>query len=249
VLLNDRWDYLIEAVKNEAAALDGVIAACLEERAATGRRTFCAAGCSNCCTLFVQATLVEALLVAEELDAEQVYKLQEYVLRQRESLANADDFLTVLRQQRTNVGPCPFLAGNGCCSIYARRPLACRALLSTKPAEWCSVDFSTLDPLEKRLYLESLEDGVVAFPVHYVASSQSAAQDAEARILVEMESRLGGAISGNFPLLVYLAYTSNLARQIRDGVTNWPEQLQANAFFHPLLLQILPLHPGSGCDA
>jgi hypothetical protein len=93
--------------------------------------------------------------------------------------------------------------------------------------------------------------GVAVVPAtsHVTVSDAPAAQDAEARILVEMESRLGGAISGNFPLLVYLAYTSNLARQIRDGVTNWPEQLQANAFFHPLLLQILPLHPGSGCDA
>lgn len=238
--MNDQWNYLLAAVKDEAAALDGVIAAWLEERAATGRRTFCAAGCSNCCTLFVQATLVEALLVAEELDAEQVYKLQEYVLHQRESLAGASDFLTLLRRQRASVGPCPFLASDGCCSIYAQRPLACRALLSTKPAEWCSVDFSTLDPLEKRLYLESLEDSVVAFPVHYVARTQSAAQAAEARIVEEMETRLGGAISGNFPLLVYLAYTGNLARKIREGVTDWPEQLQASPFFHPLLLHLPP---------
>ena len=237
----DRWDNLIEAVKNEAAALDGVIAAWLREREAAGKRIFCAAGCSNCCTLFVQSTLVEALIVAEELDANQAYKLQDYVLRQRESLAGVSDFLTILRKQRQEIGPCPFLDNAGCCSIYAQRPLACRALLSTKPAEWCSVDFSILDPLEKRLYLESLEREVAAFPVHYVADTQSAAQHAEARILAQMEAEPGAAISGNFPLLVYFAYTCNLAAQIQDGVANWPQQLQSSAFYHPLLLQIPPV--------
>ena len=232
---------LKQTVGNEATALDRFIAAWLRERESAGRRIFCATGCSNCCTLFVQATLVEALIVAAGLDAAQVSKLEDYVLRQRDSLAGASDFLTVLRRQRAAIGPCPFLDNAGCCSIYAQRPLACRALHSTKPAEWCGVDFSTLDPLEKRLYLESLERAVVAFPVHYVASTQNAAQDAEGRLMEQMETQLGRAINGNFPLLVYLAHTCNLAAQIEEGVANWPQQLQSSAFFHPLLLQI----PGS----
>jgi Fe-S-cluster containining protein len=236
-----QWESLKEAAKNEATALDGMIAAWLGERAATGRRIFCAAGCSNCCTLFVHSTLIEALIVAEGLDAPQAYKLQEYVLRQRECLAGASDFLTVLRQQRTAIGPCPFLDNAGSCSIYAQRPLACRALLSTKPAAWCSVDFSTLDPLEKRLYLESLERPVVAFPVHYVASTQNAAKEAENRLQMQMEAQLGSSVSGNFPLLVYLAYTTNLAAQVEDSTVNWLQLLQSNTFFHPLLLQILPI--------
>jgi Fe-S-cluster containining protein len=239
-MLTHQWESLKQAVKIEASALDRIIGEWLQERSTTGRGVFCGAGCSNCCTLFVQATLVEALLVAEELDAQQAYKLQEYVLRQRESLADASDLLTVLRKQRTSIGLCPFLDSAGCCSIYALRPLACRALLSTKPDAWCSVDFSTLDPLEKRLYLESLEPSVVAFPVHYVASTQNAAQSAEARLLEQMRDLPGGAISGNFPLLVYLAYTSNLSAQIKGGITNWPQQFQASPFFHPLLLQIPP---------
>jgi Fe-S-cluster containining protein len=236
--MNGPLKSLKQMVRNVATALDAVIAAWLEEREATGRRIFCAAGCSNCCTLFVQATLVEALIVAAALTAAQVSKLEDYVVHQRASLAGVSDFLTVLRQQRAAIGPCPFLDNAGCCSIYAQRPLACRALLSTQPAEWCSVDFSTLDPLEKRLYLESLERAVVAFPVHYVASTQKAAQNAEARILAQMETQIGGAISGNFPLLVYLAHTCNLAAQIAEGVANWPQQLQTSAFFHPLLLQL-----------
>ena len=238
--MKDEWESLKLSVKNERTALDGVIAEWLLNRAATGRGIFCTAGCSNCCTLFVQATLVEALIVAAGLAADQLRKLEEYVLRQRECLAAASDLFTVLRKQRSTIGPCPFLDNGGCCSIYALRPLACRALLSTKDPEWCSVDFSTLDPLEKRLYLESLESAVVAFPVHYVASSQSAAQSAEARILAQMHDLPGGAISGNFPLLVYLAHTMDLAAQINDEVANWPAQLQASAFFHPLLIHIDP---------
>lgn len=236
----DRWDSLKQAVKNETNALDGVITEWLRERKEAGRRIFCAAGCSNCCTLFVQATLVEALIVAAELDTPQVHKLEEYVFHQREMLAGANDFLTILRKQRSAIGPCPFLENDGCCSIYAQRPLACRALLSTKPSEWCSVDFSTLDPLEKRLYLESLERAVVAFPVHYVAGTQSAAQEAEARILAQMKVQFGAAISGNFPLLVYLVHTYNLAAQSNDGVASWQQQLQSSAFFHPLLLNLSP---------
>jgi Fe-S-cluster containining protein len=240
VSMQDQWEDLKQTVKNEATALDDVIAAWLHERAATGRRIFCAAGCSNCCTLFVQATLVEARIVAAGLDTSQTQKLEDYVLRQRESLADAGDFLTVLRRQRTAIGPCPFLDNAGCCSIYAQRPLACRALLSTKPAEWCSVDFATLAPLEKRLYLESLERPVVAFPVHYVASTQEAAQQAEARLQLAMEARLGWAISGNFPLLVYLVSTINLAASAAEEVVNWPQRLRSSPFFHPLLLQIPP---------
>lgn len=239
-MLIDPWEGLKEEVKNEAIALDGEIAEWLKMRATTGKRIFCAAGCSNCCTLFVQATLIEALLVAAELDATQLYKLQEYVLRQRESLTGVSDLLTILRKQRQEIGPCPFLDSAGSCSIYAQRPFACRALLSTKPAEWCSVDFSTLDPLEKRLYLESLERPVVAFPVHYVATTQNSAQSVEARLLKQMEARLGAAISGNFPLLVYLAYTTNLVSKIEVNPANWLQLLQSSPFFHPHLIEILP---------
>ncbi|MDZ4186048.1 MAG: YkgJ family cysteine cluster protein [Desulfuromonadales bacterium] len=239
-MLTDQWAGLKEEVKNEAIALDGEIAEWLKTRATTGKRIFCAAGCSNCCTLFVQATLIEALLVAAEIDATQLYKLQDYVLRQRESLTGVSDLLSILRKQRQEIGPCPFLDNAGSCSVYAQRPLACRALLSTKPAEWCSVDFSTLDPLEKRLYLESLERPVVAFPVHYVATTQNSAQSVEARLLKQMEVRLGVAISGNFPLLVYLAYTTNLVSKIEVNTANWLQVLQSNPFFHPHLIQILP---------
>lgn len=234
--MSERWVRLKQAVRDEATALDGIITAWLRERNDAGRRTFCAAGCANCCTLFVQATLVEALIVADGLTPPQLHKLEEYVLQQQQVLAGSSDFLTILRRQRQEIGPCPFLDNAGCCSIYAQRPLACRALLSTKPAEWCSVDFATLDPLEKRLYRESLEREVVAFPVHYVACTQDAAQAAEARLLAEMEAEIGAAISGNFPLLVYLART--LAASSQDGAVNWPRQLSSSPFFHPLLVHI-----------
>lgn len=234
------WEELQQGVKDEQQALDRIIAAWQQEYAAAGKRIFCAPGCSSCCTLFVQATLAEALIVAEKLDAGQLTTLGTYVLRQRQCLASEDDFLTVLRKQRTMIGPCPFLYPSGCCSIYAQRPLACRALLSTKFPEWCSVDFQSLDPLEKRLYLQSLDRSVVAFPVHYVATTQNAAKDAEARILEQMRALPGNAaMSGNFPLLVYLASTGNIAAQMKEGNSDWQGQIQESPFFHPLLLDFL----------
>lgn len=236
----DRWETLKRAVVEETTALDDCVDKWLQERSAEGKRIFCAPGCSNCCTLFVQTTLPEALLVAEELDAPQLLKLKEYVLRQQKSLSAEHDFLTILRKQRYEVGPCPFLDDAGRCSIYALRPLACRALLSTKPADWCSVDFSTLDPLDKRLYLDSLERSVVAFPTHYVASTQNAAQEGEKRILERMTQHFGEAISGNFPLLVFLAATNKLISQINDKNIHWSMQLTASSFFHPQLVNISP---------
>lgn len=234
--MSEQWKSLKEAARSEAKALDGIITAWLREREGAGRRTFCTAGCSNCCTLFVQATLVEALIVADGLTPPQLHRLKEYVLLQQQVLTGASDFLTILRRQRREIGPCPFLDDSGCCSIYAQRPLACRALLSTKPAEWCSVDFATLDPLEKRLYQESLEREVVSFPVHYVACTQDAAQAAEERLLAAMEAQIGAAISGNLPLLVYLART--LAASSQNGVVDWPQQLSSSPFFHPLLIHM-----------
>jgi Fe-S-cluster containining protein len=239
MIARNRWEDLRQTSKDEAHNLDRLTTDWLNARASSSKRIFCAAGCSNCCTLFVQATLIEALIVAEQLDTAQTEKLEGYVLRQRDIFAGESDFLAVLRKQRTQIGPCPFLDDAGSCSIYEQRPLACRALLSTKDPAWCGIDFQTLDPLEKRLYLESLEREVVAFPVHYVAHTQSAAQSAEARILEQMRTLPGGAISGNFPLLVYLASTHQLAAQL-NGVTNWSQQLLSSPFFHPLLLQIPP---------
>jgi len=237
VASEDQWKNIKQSLQNEAAALDGVIAEWQAARVAAGKRLFCAAGCSNCCTLFVQSTLAEARIVAEQLDAPQFAKLEEYILRQRECFAGEDDFLTILRKQRTTLGPCPFLDDTGSCGVYALRPLACRALLSTKDPAWCAADFSNLDPLEKRLYLESLEREVVAYPVHYVASTQAAAQGTETRLLEQIQALPGGAISGNFPLLVYLAHINSHAA---EEDTNWSQLFLVSTFYHPLLINLPP---------
>ena len=237
-MTGDEWEGLQQEVRKETKALDQLMTTWQEEHAASGKRIFCAPGCSSCCTLYVQATLVEAQIVAAELDSRQLTSLASYVLRQRESLAGEDDFLALLRKQRSLIGPCPFLDQSGCCSIYALRPLACRALLSTKDPAWCSVDFRSLDPLEKQLYLASLDRPVVAFPVHYVAGTQRAAQDAAARILAQMQALPGGvAVSGNFPLLVYLLSSGSMATVSKEGAADWQAQIEDSPFFHPLLLE------------
>lgn len=224
-----------QVVEEEAAALDTLIDDYIETRRAAGRRIFCGAGCSSCCTLYVQATMMEAVIVAEGLETSQIQSLQEYVQRQQSALAGETDLLTILRKQRTQIGPCPFLDKSGQCSIYHQRPLACRALLSTKDPAWCGVDFSTLAPLEKRLYLVSLEREHVAYPMHYLAQPQDAARSAEERILEEMRSNFNLAISGNFPLLVYLAARTSL----RDAEgCHWSSILLKSDFYHPHLIHI-----------
>lgn len=231
---------LLAAVEKEEAALDREIAAWSAAYAATGKRLFCSAGCGNCCTLFVQSTLAEALAVAAALDPEQLRCLSAYIERQRASLTTATDFLTLLRRQRTEVGPCPFLDRAGSCTIYALRPLACRALLSTKPADWCGVDFSELSPLDKRLYSESLDRAVVAYPVHYVAATQGTAEAAELRLVDSMRSVFGLSVTGNFPLLVYLEHRFRLSDRLGGAETSSSVQawLREHGYAHPLLLRI-----------
>jgi hypothetical protein len=185
----------------------------------------------------VQATLVEALIIAVQLSPRQFKKVEEYVQRQKEIMANEKDFLAILRKERTLLGPCPFLNARGCCSIYAQRPLACRALLSTKDSAWCSVDFQSLAPLEKHLYLQSLDHAVVTFPVHYVAGTQRLAQEGEKRLLLQMQKLSNETVSGNFPLLVYLAFTLTRAGAGKDEEMEWQRELFAHPFFHPLLIR------------
>lgn len=232
------WSALKTTVLDEAARLDKMIAVWLGAREESGKKIFCKEGCADCCTLFVQTSLPEALIIGEALNVEQVDKLENYISRQQESFAGEGEFLAILRKQRSTLGPCPFLDEVSCCSIYAQRPLACRALLSTKPAAWCGVDFTTLAPLDKRLYLESLERETVAFPIHYVAATQEAAQQAEGRILEKMQEEFSIIVSGNLPLLVYLARTLDIAAQISGGSRQWQTQLQQVALSQPHLLHI-----------
>ncbi len=115
-------------------------------------RIFCARGCQDCCTLAVHATLPEIIPVAAVSSAEDSRRLEDYRERLLTILPEAVDFKTFLRLHRDRLGSCPFLDASGCCRIYPQRPLACRALLSTRNSAWCAADFSKLHPAEKEAF-------------------------------------------------------------------------------------------------
>ena len=172
---------------------------------AGGKQVFCRQGCPGCCSLVVHVTYPEATGIANALSNEQQASLQQYILRLKEVNQELTDLKNYLKLHRTAIGPCPFLDAQGRCSIYGQRPLSCRSLLSTRPADWCTVDFSTLNEWDKLAYESGLDRSVVAWPTHFVTATQDYARDLESQLLSEMHARYGWSLSGNLPLLVWLA--------------------------------------------
>ena len=150
----------------------------------------------------MHATYPEAAAVAGRLSRPQVEALAAYVMRLQERLPDFEGLRDYLRRHRSQIGPCPFLDERGFCGIYQVRPLSCRALLSTRPAEWCSVDFSELDHWDKISYESGLDKAVVAWPTHYVAATQDYAATLENSLLLSMKERLGWSLSGHFAAMV-----------------------------------------------
>jgi len=175
-----------------------------------GRTIYCRDRCAGCCHLAVHATWPEAVAVTGHLSAQQSRQLAEYVERLQDALPELTDLKSYLKRHRLALGPCPFLDATGSCSIYPVRPLACRALLSTRSAAWCTVDFSALDQWDKQAYESSLDRQVVAWPTHYVAATQDIAKELERDLLASMRRRAGWALSGNFAVMVWLAVNNHL---------------------------------------
>jgi Fe-S-cluster containining protein len=177
----------------------------LEDYQSYGKKIFCKKGCSGCCSLAVHATFPEALKVAEILPSELTSRLQLYIDGLKDYVPELTDLKSYLKLHRRQIGPCPFLDEHGSCSIYNLRPLSCRSLLSTRPADWCTVDFSTLDEWDKLAYESGLDKAVVAWPTHFVAATQDYARQLETEILQKMDNQCGWRLIGNFPLMVWLA--------------------------------------------
>ncbi len=132
--------------------------------------------------------------------------------------AGAADLKDYLRRQRQQVGPCPFLAADGACGIYAQRPLACRSLYSTRHPDYCVTDFSAMHPLEKQAFLSSLDRDLVAFPTHYAAAPQELGRELESELIWQMREVLGFSLTGSFPLLVWLVREKGLAAVAGQGI-------------------------------
>ena len=195
-------------------------------------RLYCQSACSACCQLAVHCSLPEAAIIAVELDQNQQRALGIYVERLHVASGELKSLPEYLRRHRLDLGPCPFLGADRSCTIYRQRPFSCRALLATRPPGWCGIDLSELDPLDQRLFQQSLDPQLVAWPTHYLASSQDLARQLEQQLLVSMQQACGWGASGNLPLLVWLTRQHALHRCSSD---------QASALLDRLKLSTSPL--------
>lgn len=201
-------------------------------------RLWCGPGCGNCCTLTVNCTLAEALAIASALTdplRERLAAASQKIIAHARQCSDARGFLSGYRHA---VGPCPFLDDGADCAIYAHRPLACRALLSTRPPDWCGVNLAELPGYERDAFLASLDRSVVAFPSHYAAAPQELATDIERGLVFAMIRFAGFGVTGNLPLLVWLIGQGGLDEGLAGGPTQFLEFLDRHHINRPFLVQV-----------
>ena len=208
----------------------------LSNHHASGKTIYCREGCSGCCHLAVHATYPEAVAVANILPEPQIKSLSDYIERLITVLPELTDLKSYLKRHRQSLGPCPFLDTQGSCSIYSTRPLSCRALLSTRPAAWCTVDFSELGHWDKQAYESSLDRHVVAWPTHYVAATQDFGQELENTLLESMQRTTGWSLSGNFAVMVWLEKNIQLSKHNAATTQQVRNLLTASGLDNHLLL-------------
>ena len=228
---------LVELARQRQAELDERIARWRQGPGA-GVRLWCGPGCGNCCSLAVNATYPEALAIAAMLAAEQQACVAVSAARIIAHARQSPDARSFLAGYRQAVGPCPFLGGTGNCSIYPARPLACRALLATRPPDWCGVNLASLNIFERDPFLASLDRTVVAYPTHYAAAPQELAAAFERGLLCAMLRSYGFGLSGSLPLLVWLSIEPGFATALADGSAALRSYLAARHLDRPFLVQI-----------
>jgi len=232
------WKHIISSVRDEQKNFDSTIETWLSTYVNSGGHIYCAKGCSGCCNLTVNSTYPEAAAIDREDLQVHSSKLTNHIQRLIESAKQSKDWLTFLRKHRKDVGYCPFITSDGRCTIYSYRPFSCRALLSTRNSDWCTIDLSELPPIEKKLYLDSLDRNIVAYPVHYVDKTQSIGYRHEKTISSLMETAFGFSLSGNFALLVYLEMNYQLSHLVVEGFEETKKFLMTENLYHPYLLNL-----------
>jgi len=129
----------------------------------------CSAGCSYCCHVHVEATVPEILAVVLHLED----------MRTRDEIEALRERLAVQVQRTSPLSdeerweariPCALLGDDGRCSVYAARPLRCRAFHS------CSVD-----PCREAF---SGQPGVAAVPSPVLERAHDAVEDGYDRALL-----------------------------------------------------------------
>lgn len=210
-------------------ALDREVVTALKDCRNRGLTLYCRRGCANCCRLAVHATWPEAERLAAQLTDAQRATLAEHVAQLRPLAADCADFKTYLRRYRTEMNGCPFLDTDGACGVYAFRPLSCRALLSTRPGDWCGIDLATLPDLDKQLYLASLDPELVDYPTHYLSRTRSRGEVLENRLLEQMRQTDKVAVSGNLAMLCWLAGEGRPPAALNCGGMGLAKYLQEQA--------------------
>lgn len=229
--------------------LDDVIADIRQSCRAQGRELYCRPGCGNCCTLAVNCSYPEAVQLAGSLSAEQRDRVSERLPVLEQICTAAGHLKEFLQSYRRLVGGCPLLDTQQNCSNYDVRPLACRALLSTRPAAWCGVDFATLHPLEQQAFLSSLDADLVAFPSHYLARPLALAAHLEKSLDAAFAARYRVKISGNLIWLLGLELNSQLSERLAQQERGIIEWLVAQQERYPYLLQVTAPALDSDCQA
>ena len=227
---------LLASVQERQNCFDHLCTAWSSEYRQRGGAIHCGKGCSGCCSLVVNCTFPEALLVANTLDQQQQEQLQAQIPRIQETAANSDSLKEWLRGYRSEAGPCPFLNPGGACGVYGARPLSCRSLLATKTPDWCVADFATLDSQEKQSFMESLDRSAVAFPTHYAVTPQEIGQELEEATLKQMETVYGFSLLGSLPWLVWLEQEYRLSSHLSDGRDAVQDFLATEGLNNPFLI-------------
>ena len=201
-------------------------------------RIWCGPRCGNCCSLTVNTTLAEAFVISAALDEAQRQQVLATVTRLKEHARQSATVSAFLAGYRDAVGPCPLLETAGNCSIYASRPLACRAMLATRPPDWCGVNLGTLPEWERQSFLAGLDRKVVAWPTHYAAAPQELAGELERGLLFAMLRAYGFGVTGNLPLLIDLAGQPDCRSALTSGANGFRSFLAAKDCCQPFLVQI-----------
>lgn len=219
---DNRLDDMLAELAGQHDLMDLLSGSVTADYRARGGKVYCAKGCSNCCSLAVNCTFAEALLIAESLDLKQSRAVAAYAEKLCEKVPAVPDLKGYLRMHRHEMGGCPFL-DDGACGIYRVRPVSCRALLSTLESCWCGADFSELSAEDKQLFLKSLDRSVTAFPMHYMAATGEVGAEMERLAATGMNRAFGFALYGSMPALVHLIQQHG----ILDALSAGHEQVEA----------------------
>jgi len=232
------WQPLMQLVNKQHKFVDLINQQVCSEQPARGNIVYCGKGCSGCCNLNVHCSFSEVLAILPMLCADTLTSLADYAKQLQQLGEQSPSLKTFLSASRQQLGNCPFLDDHSNCQIYSTRPLSCRALLSTKEPQYCSLDFSTLSSAEKQDFMASLDQAVVNFPTHYLAIPQQIAMTAEQQCSDSMINTFGFALTGSLPYLVYLQHQFQLSDQLEKGAENTLDFLDQHQLNTPFLLQI-----------